>query len=61
MYKCTLTPCDPHGQKTSMRMYNNNIVRSHEQCVNMGTMEMHYEIMAGFMHFSLAGNTGERG
>lgn len=54
---CTCAQCDPQGQKSRrMRVYNNNnTVGSPEQCVNMDTMEMHYAIMAGFMHFSLAG------
>lgn len=43
-----------------MRVYNNNTVGSPEQCVNMDTMEMHYAIMAGFMHFSLTGREGEK-
>lgn len=56
MYMCTLAPCDPQGQKSKrMRVYNNNTAGSPEQCVNMDTMEMHHAIMAGFMHFSLAG------
>lgn len=45
-----------------MRVYNsttttnnNNSEASPEQRVNMDTMETHYAIMAGFMHFSLAG------
>lgn len=54
---CPCTPYDPAGQKSRrMRVYNNkNPVGSPEQCVNMDTMEMHHAIMAGFMHFSLAG------
>lgn len=62
MYMCTLAPCDPQGQKSRrMRVYNNT-AGSPEQCVNMDTMEMHFAIMAGFMHFSLAGGGwGERG
>lgn len=43
-----------------MRVYNNNTAGSPEQCVNMDTMEMHCAIMAGFMHFSLAGREGEK-
>lgn len=62
MYKCTPAPCDPQGQKSRrMRVYNNNTAGSPEQCVNMDTMEMHYAIMAGFMHFSLAGRMGREG
>lgn len=50
---------DPQGQKSKrMRVYNNNTAGSPEQCVNMDTMEMHYAIMADFMHFSLAGRMG---
>lgn len=49
----------PQGQKSRrIRVYNNNTAGSPEQCVNMDTMEMHFAIMAGFMHFSLAGSTG---
>lgn len=60
---CRLAPCDPQGQKSRrMRVYNNNnTAGSPEQCVNMDTMEMHYAIMAGFMHFSLAGKMGREG
>lgn len=63
MYMCTLAPCDPQGQKSKrMRVYNNNnTAGSPEQRVNMDTMEMHYAIMAGFMHFSLAGRTWREG
>lgn len=62
MYMCTSAPCDPQGQKSRrMRVYNNNTAGSPEQCVNMDTMEMHYAIMAGFMHFSLAGRMGREG
>lgn len=48
------------GSKSQrMRVYNNNTAGSPEQCVNMDTMEMHYAIMADFMHFSLAGRMGK--
>lgn len=61
MCPCTCAQCDPQGQKSRrMRVYNttttnNNSEASPEQRVNMDTMETHYAIMAGFMHFSLAG------
>lgn len=59
---CTVAPCEPQGQKSrKMRVYNNNTAGSPEQCVNMDTMEMHYAIMAGFMHFSLAGRMEREG
>lgn len=62
-YVCAFVSlCDPQGQKSKrMRVYNNNnnnTVACPEQCVNMDTMEMHYAIMCGFMHFSLAGSMG---
>ena len=62
VYVCTCAHCDPQGQKSRrMRVCNNNTVGSPEQRVNMDTMEMHYAIMAGFMHFSLAGRMGREG
>lgn len=55
---------DPQGQKRRTRVYNNTTTTttmgSPEQCVNMDTMEMHYAIMAGFMHFSLTGRIARR-
>lgn len=52
----------PQGQKSwRMREYYNITARSPEHCVNMGTMEMHCAIMAGFMHFSPAERTGRIG
>lgn len=64
MCSCACAQCDPQGQKS--RVYtttttNNNSAASPEQRVNMDTMEMHYAIMTGFMHFSLAGGMGRKG
>lgn len=50
----------PQGQKSKERecIIIIIILWRPEKCVNMDTMEMHYAIMAGFMHFSLAGGAG---
>lgn len=62
MFTCALPPCDLwRADRQTKWEYNKSTAGSHEQSVNMDTMEMHYAVTANFMHFSLAGRMRKEG